>query len=208
MAHQGSDSEARFVSYVEVLADVVGDARRVEPLKHYCSGLLTAEGRKSVEPIAAVTAPASVSVQHQYCGQLGKQANCQVVVTLSVTNHRASLPIAYRLYLPQEWTEDAARRKKTRIPDNLVFKTKPEIALEQIRAACEAGVPPGVVLMDPAYGCHLPLRTGIRKLGLKYVAGISYNVKVLAAPKRGEPARMSVKDVALKLPRHAWRTIT
>src|SRR6516164_6821695 len=65
MAHQGSDSEARFVSYVEVLADVVGDARRVEPLKHYCSGLLTAEGRKSVEPIAAVTAPASVSVQHQ-----------------------------------------------------------------------------------------------------------------------------------------------
>jgi SRSO17 transposase len=265
MAHQISESEARFVSYVEALASVVRDARRVEPLKHYCSGLLTAEGRKSVEPIAAVTAPASVSVQHQrllnfvanapwsderllakvreqvlpaierhgpieawiiddtafpkqghhsvgvrhqYCGQLGKRANCQVVVTLSISNHDASLPIAYRLYLPQEWAEDAARRKKARIPDDIVFRTKPQIALEQIRVACKEGIPRGAALMDPSYGSNLSLRTGISALGLQYVAGIPYNVKVLAAPNGREPARMSVKDVALKLPKHAWRTIT
>ena len=75
----------------------------------------------------------SVGVQHQYCGQLGKQANCQVAVTLSIANHHASLPIAYRLYLPQEWAKDAARRKKARVPKAITFKTKPEIALEQIR---------------------------------------------------------------------------
>src|SRR2546423_8388865 len=69
----------------------------------------------------------SVGVHHQYCGQLGKQANCQVVVTLSVANHHASLPIGYRLYLPQEWAKDAARRKKAGIPDDLTFKTKPQI---------------------------------------------------------------------------------
>src|SRR5947209_9432339 len=87
----------------------------------------------------------SVGVQHQYCGQLGKQANCQVVVTLSIANHHASLPIAYRLYLPQEWAKDTRRRKKARIPKDISFKTKPQIALEQIRAALAAGVAPGVV---------------------------------------------------------------
>ena len=76
-------------------------------------------------------------MHHQYCGQLGKQANCQVVVTLSIANHHASLPIGYRLYLPQAWAEDAERRKKARVPE-VTFKTKPEIALDQIRAACAA----------------------------------------------------------------------
>ena len=94
----------------------------------------------------------SVGVHRQYCGQLGKQANCQAVVTLSVANHHASLPIAYRLYLPQEWIEDAERRKKARIPEEITFKTKPQIALDQIRAACAAGVARGVVLMDAGYG--------------------------------------------------------
>jgi len=168
------ESEARFAEYVEGLTSVIGHADRAAPLKGYCIGLLAAEGRRSVEPMAAVIAPAGVSAQHQqllhfvansawsdaamlakvqemvlpaierhgaieawiiddtsfpkqgkhsvgvhrqYCGQLGKQANCQAVVTLSVANHAASLPIAYRLYLPKEWTEDAARRKKARIPE-------------------------------------------------------------------------------------------
>lgn len=78
--------------------------------------------------------PHSVGVARQYCGRLGKQDNCQVAVTLSVANHAASLPIAYRLYLPEAWAEDAARRKKAGVPDDVVFKTKPQIALDQIRA--------------------------------------------------------------------------
>ena len=73
----------------------------------------------------------SVGVARQYCGQLGKQDNCQVAVSLSLANHHASLPVAYRLYLPQDWAEDRARRRKAGVPEEIGFKTKPEIALEQ-----------------------------------------------------------------------------
>ncbi len=259
-------SASRFAGYVQALTSVIGHADRAEPLKHYCMGLLAAPGRKSVEPMAAVTAPAAVSAQHQkllhfvanapwsdtrmlakvrevvlpkierrepieawiiddtsfpkkgshsvgvhhqYCGQLGKQANCQVVVTLSIANHHASLPIAYQLYLPEAWTQDAARRKEARIPDSVTFRTKPQIALEQIEAACAANVPRGVGLMDPAYGCDTALRNGMRKLDLTYIAGISSHIKVCAVRERGKrAARMSVKNLALTLPQHAWRAIT
>ena len=90
----------------------------------------------------------SVGVTRQYCGQLGKQDNCQIAVTLSLTNHDASLPIAYRLYLPEDWAKDQARRLKAKVPETIAFQTKPQIALEQIEAARAAGLPQGVVLMD------------------------------------------------------------
>jgi len=259
------DSESRFARYVEGLTSVIGHADRTAPLRDYCVGLLAAEGRKSVEPMAAVTAPAEVSAQHQkllhfvatapwsdervlakvremvlpaidrhgpieawiiddtsypkhgphsvgvhhqYCGQLGKQANCQVVVTLSIANHHASLPIAYRLYLPEEWADDAARRKKAHVPEEITFKTKPQIALEQMREACKAGVPRGIALMDASYGSNSALRSGTSALGLAYVAGIVSTVKVRAVSNRGATERMSVKKLALSLPKHAWRTIT
>src|ERR1700751_2226809 len=150
----------------------------------------------------------SVGVHHQYCGQLGKQANCQVAVTLSIANHHASLPIAYRLYLPREWAEGTARRKKAHVPKAITFKTKPQIALEQIRAAWAAGVPGGAVLFDASYGSNSRLRSGVSELGLSYVAAIVATVKVVAVPKRGAPERrMSVKALAQSLPKHAWRTI-
>jgi SRSO17 transposase len=151
----------------------------------------------------------SVGVHHQYCGQLGKQANCQVAVTLSIANHHASLPIAYRLYLPQAWIDDAARRAKSHVPAAIKFKTKPQIALEQIRAAHAAGVPRGVVLTDASYGSNKALRDGITALELTYAAAIVPTVKV--RPARAHDAkerRVSVKDLALSLPKHAWRTIT
>ncbi len=261
-----ADSASRFAAFVGELVSVIGHADRARPLRDYCTGLLASEGRRSVEPIAAVTAPAEVSVQHQrllhfvadapwpdepvlakvrkmvvpamerhgpieawivddtsfpkcgsksvgvhhqYCGQLGKQANCQVVVTLSIANHHASLPIAYRLYLPQEWAEDAARRKKARVPKAIAFKTKPEIALKQIQAACAAGVPRGAVLTDASYGSNSKFRAGISALGLKYVAAIVPTVKVRRVSDRGAPEpRLSAKQLALSLPKHAWRTIT
>jgi len=71
----------------------------------------------------------SVGVARQYCGQVGKQDNCRVAVSLSVTTEKASMPVAYRLYLPQSWIEDRQRRKKTGVPDSIQFQTKPEIAL-------------------------------------------------------------------------------
>jgi SRSO17 transposase len=150
----------------------------------------------------------SVGVQRQYCGQLGKQANCQVAVSLSIANHHASLPIAYQLYLPREWADDKARRKKAHVPASIRFKTKPQIALEQIRAALQAGVPPGVVLMDAGYGNNGPLRQALKALGLCYVVGIQTTPKVRPVSEDDpKPPRVSVEALALSLPKRAWRTV-
>src|SRR5216683_2926375 len=168
--------ESRFERYVEGLVGVIGHADRSGPLRDYCRGLVLPGERKSVEPMAAITAPRrtaarhqsllhfvgqgrwsdaavlakvremvlpqierhgpitawliddtsfpkkgqhSVGVAHQYCGQLGKQANCQVAVSLSIANDAASLPVAYRLYLPKDWAEDEARRSKAGVPEEV-----------------------------------------------------------------------------------------
>ena len=174
------DSESRFSAYVEGLVSVIGHADRASPLRDYCLGLMMPCERKSVEPMAAVTAPGRTAAQHQsllhfvgnaawsdekvlakaremvlpaiehhgsieawiiddtgfpkkgehsvgvarqYCGQLGKQDNCQIAVSLSAANDHASLPIAYRLYLPASWANDADRRAKAGIPEDVVFRT-------------------------------------------------------------------------------------
>src|SRR4051795_5623296 len=107
----------------------------------------------------------SVGVARQYCGQLGKRENCQVAVTLSVANEAASLPIAYRLYLPEAWASDPARRATAGVPEDVAFRTKPAIALEQVRQALADGVPPGVVVTDAGYGNDTDFRDGITGLG-------------------------------------------
>src|SRR4051795_12485410 len=114
----------------------------------------------------------SVGVARQYCGQLGKRENCQVAVTLSVATGHASLPIAYRLYLPEAWAADPARRATAGVPEEVAFATKPAIALDQIRQALADGVPPGVVVTDAGYGNDTDFRDGVTVLGLAYVAGI------------------------------------
>ena len=236
MKQATTGSEARFVEYVESLAQVLGYVDRAGPLKDYCTGLLMPGERKSVEPMAAVVAPSRVSAEHQsllhfvgqsawsdeaaagqgartrrcrrwrrrrrieawivddtgfakkgvhsvgvarqYCGRLGKTDNCQVAVTLSIANHAASLPIAYRLYLPEEWASDAARRQKAHVPDDVKFQTKPEIALDQIRAALAAGVARGVVLADAAYGIDGGFRAGVTAMGLTYAVGVQSTISV------------------------------
>lgn len=114
----------------------------------------------------------SVGVARQYCGQLGKQDNCQVAVTLSLAADHASLPIAHRLYLPRPWVDDPTRRARAGVPDEVVFQTKPQMALAQIRAAVQAGVPTAPVLADAGYGIDTAFRDGITELGLTYVVGI------------------------------------
>jgi SRSO17 transposase len=170
----------------------------------------------------------SVGVARQYCGRLGKQDNCQVAVSLSVANHTASLPIAYQLYLPEEWTGDAARRAQAHVPENTAFQTKPEIALKQIKAALEAGVSAGVVLADAGYGVDAKFRSGLTALGLAYVVGVQSTLSVwppgmepLPPPPwagRGRtPTRLrrdsehqpvSAKQLAMNLPRDAWSEVT
>jgi SRSO17 transposase len=124
----------------------------------------------------------SVGVARQYCGQIGKQDNCQVAVSLSVGTDAASLPIAYELYLPETWSEDPERRRKAGVPDEVVFRTKPLIAAEQIQRAVADGVPRAPVLADAAYGNdtkfrQAPLKKGL-DLGLEYLAGIQPTLSV------------------------------
>src|ERR1700729_43804 len=114
----------------------------------------------------------SAGIARQYCGQLGKQDNCQVAVRLSVSTWNSSLPIAWRLYLPEVWCEDAKRCRQAGIPKEVAFQTKPEIALEQIRQAKERRVPVGVVLADAGYGKGTQFRTALTQLGLQYGVGI------------------------------------
>src|SRR5919197_4527461 len=103
----------------------------------------------------------SVGVARQYCGQVGKQENCQVAVTLSVASEAASLPVAYRLYLPEAWAADPARRATAGVPEGVEFRPKPAIALDQIRQALADGVPPGAVVTDAGYGNDTDFRDGI-----------------------------------------------
>jgi SRSO17 transposase len=244
MGQRATNSDERFAASIDGLASVIGHADRVGPLRDYCVGLMMPADRKSVEPMAALTAPARVAAQHQsllhfvgngcwsddtvlaklremvlpkieqngaieawiiddtgmskqgrhsvgvarqYCGQLGKQDNCQVAVSLSVANAHASLPVAYRLYLPQDWADDDVRRRKAGVPDEVEFMTKPQIALAQIRAAYAAGLPntlawkPGTQLEPDA-----------------------------TAPKKGrrdDDNIVSLKEIALALPAKAWHRI-
>ena len=104
----------------------------------------------------------SVGVARQYCGEVGKVDNCQVMVSLSVANEAACLPLAAQLYMPEAVDEE--RRSKVGVPLDVVFQSKPALALEQIRAAHAAGVPPGVVLADE--GSTASFRQGVSALGL------------------------------------------
>ena len=161
----------------------------------------------------------SVGVARQYCGEIGKQDNCQAAVSLSLANAWASLPVAFRLYLPKGWAEDGERRAKAKVPREIGFLTKPQIALQQIGRACAAGLPRGVVLMDAGYGVDARLRLGVSALGLTYVAGVLSDTLVFtpghlprAGHTRPKSARrqrhvVSVSDVALALPAEAWRSI-
>ena len=277
--------EERFEAYAADITSVLGHADRVTPFTDYCVGLLSAEGRKSAEPLAAVTAPQRTAAQHQvllhvvaqapwsdqavltrvrervlpsitrqepiqawivddtgfpkkgrhsvgvarqYCGQLGKQDNCQVAVSLSVATHQGSLPVAYRLYLPKEWADDPLRRAVAGVPDDIHFQTKPEIAVQQLRQTLAAGVPPAVVLADPAYGNDSGFRAGISELGLAYAVGVLPTTTVWrpgeaplpprSGSGRGRTAKrlrrdathrpVSIKTLALDLPPDAWQTIT
>jgi SRSO17 transposase len=114
----------------------------------------------------------SVGVARQYCGQRGKQDNCQVAVSLSVATCVASLPVAWQIYLPKSWSGDASRRRAAKVPEGIGFQTKPEIALEQITSALAEGIAPGVVLADAAYGNSSAFRDGLAALGLAFVVGV------------------------------------
>jgi SRSO17 transposase len=268
MGEDASGARAeRFSAYMSAIAEVLGDPRRHGPMTSYCTGLLMPADRKSVEPLAALTAPERTAAQHQsllhfvgkgewsdadvlakvrayvvpkiethgaisawivddtgfpkkgrhsvgvarqYCGQLGKQDNCQVAVSLSIANEHASLPVAYGLYLPESWADDRERRAKAGVPESVAFKTKPQIALDQIEWACANGVPRGDVIADAGFGCETRFRTRLTELGCRYVVGVKSTTVAWTNVEAGRgkvEMRMSVERMALALGDDAWRRI-
>ena len=170
----------------------------------------------------------SVGVARQYCGMLGKQDNCQVAVSVSLACSQGSLPVAWQLYLPEDWAADPLRRRKTGVPADLRFATKTQIALQQLRRLLAEDAPRYCVLADAGYGVDTAFRQALSDMGLLYVVGVTSAVVVWPSgveplpPRRysgiGRPPVMprrtaarqplSVKALAQSLPQQAFQTIS
>jgi SRSO17 transposase len=146
----------------------------------------------------------SVGVARQYCGRLGKTDNCQVAVSLSLANGAGSVPLAYRLYLPKAWREDAQRRARAGVPEALAFQTKGKLARAQIQAALAADIPRGIVLADAAYGDAADFREWLIERELDYVLGVRMTTRV--GWDNHQP--LSVLALARALTAKRWRTVT
>jgi SRSO17 transposase len=170
----------------------------------------------------------SVGVARQYCGALGKIANCQVAVSLHWSQSEVSYPISWRLFLPEGWIQDDARRQAARIPPEVVHRTKQALAVELIDQARAWSLPAGLLLADSAYGNDFDFRAALRERALGYAVALEPNTVVwleeptvplpAAKGRRGRPRRHprladlpsvhSLLTVAQNLPPSAWRTIT
>ena len=155
----------------------------------------------------------SVGVQRQYTGSAGKITNCQVGVSLSIATPQDHVAVDFALYLPTSWADDPARRAEGRIPDDVRFKTKPQLALDMLRRAVKADLPRGTVLADEGYGVSSEFREGCRKLGLDFAVAVSSTTRVWAVDalgrRHGDP--IAVAKVARRLAeqgtfrKYTWR---
>jgi SRSO17 transposase len=167
----------------------------------------------------------SVGVAHQYCGQLGKSANCQALVSLTLACGEVPVPVALRLYLPKEWATNPARRLEAKVPDTVVFRPKWRIALDEIEGVVRAGVKFGDVLADAGYGGCAAFRQGLSALGLTWAVGVPATCRVYPRSVRvtvpaptcatGRPPTLarvsaepqSAKQIIASLGRKAFRSV-
>jgi len=170
----------------------------------------------------------SVGVDRQYCGALGKTANCQVAVTLDLGTEESSAPLDWALYLPEEWLDDPLRRKEAGIPDEITFKTKWELALDLIDEVRDWGLQDRLALADSFYGDTYEFRHGWRDRTLDYVVQVSAGLTAWTEDphpseppmkRRGKiprkrfyakdfPPARSLCQIAKDLPSRSWKTIT
>jgi SRSO17 transposase len=161
----------------------------------------------------------SVGVSHQYCGSVGKQANCQVSVEVVVSDGWIAAPIGGRLYLPESWTKDQRRCARAGVPTATAFATKPMIALQLVREALADGVAPAPVLGDAAYGDNAEFRAGLRALGLEFFLqvdaakhkGWSFAVptelkQVRRHPAPDAPPAQTLVAIAAAMPADRWQS--
>jgi SRSO17 transposase len=167
----------------------------------------------------------SPGVKRQYSGTLGKIGNCQVTVSVHAVGERGTQPLGWALYLPEDWCADLPRRRKAKIPDELVFETKPQLAGALCEQAAGWEIPRAPVLGDSAYGDNCEFRTGLHESGLEYVLAVSSQIGVFGPettftvperrPRRGRPPSVarpdrkseSVRALAERLPAEAWQTV-
>jgi SRSO17 transposase len=160
----------------------------------------------------------SVGVSHQYCGAVGKQANCQVSVEVVVSDGAVAAPVGGRLYLPEKWTADRPRCAAAGVPPDVTFATKPQIAIALLEEALRDGVEPGPVLADSAYGDSSEFRADLRRLKLEFfvpVTGSSHKgwTSPVSTPRKfkrryvtaGAPASQTLAQIAAGLTDEAWR---
>jgi SRSO17 transposase len=161
----------------------------------------------------------SVGVAHQYCGAVGKQANCQVSVEVVVSDGEIAAPVAGRLYLPEHWARDAARRQAAGVPPEVTFQTKPRIALDLIGQVLAAGVSPAPVLGDEVYGTASELRRGLRALELEYFLNAGGDLLAWTEPVKtrrakqywdvadGQPPAVALAQLSRTLKGKQWHRV-
>jgi SRSO17 transposase len=167
----------------------------------------------------------SPGVKRQYSGTLGKIGNCQLTVSLHAVGERGTLPLGWRLYLPEEWCDDLERRQKAKIPESVVFETKPRLAAGLCEQAAGWELPAAPILADSAYGDDTAFRSDLHALGLEYVLAVRAETSVygpettFAVPQRngttGRPRTVarpdrkpeSVRSLAERLPVRAWQAL-
>ena len=148
----------------------------------------------------------SVGVARQYCSELGKVANCQVVVTCHYADPATSWPVNARLYLPSEWTDDPQRMREAGVPEDVEFQTKPEIALALLDEANRIGIPHKAVVADASYGGNDTYLSGLEQRKEHYVNGVPCDFNVILEDDQEESIQRA--DVALRqIPRRKWPTI-
>ena len=174
-----ADGVQRLEEYFQRIGAVLGEDSRRGPFAIYAQYALCAMTQR--EPIEAwiiddtgflKQGKHSVGVQRQYTGSAGKITNCQIGVSLSLATRTEHLSIDFELHLPASWTNDTTRCQQARIPLDIGFKTKPQLAAQMIGRAVADGVPKGVVLADSAYGTSSQFRVQVRALGLHYAVGV------------------------------------
>jgi SRSO17 transposase len=151
----------------------------------------------------------SPGVHRQYTGSAGKTANCQVAVSLTVASRSTHVPVDMELYLPLAWTDDRERCRRAKIPDDIDYRAKWQIALLMMERAKKSGIPLGVALADSAYGVVGEFRAGLRWMGLPYAVAIHCNTTVSKLDARGrECPPKQVAEIAKALAKKAFRRVT
>lgn len=152
----------------------------------------------------------SVGVQRQYTGSAGKVTNCQVGVSLAVASSYEQIGVDFELYLPESWAKDRSRRRETRIPEDVQFKTKIELALDMVHRAKDEGIPGDIILADSAYGDSTDFRNRVRALGFDFAVGVHHTLGVLRLDRndRINTKPLSAGEVVAALPKKAFRRIT